>query len=65
DLHIESAGETSGYDEYVVKGDMSKDSFSVIYVKDKAAIGYVAVNRPEEELDRLNSMVKDGASIKD
>ncbi|ABP94664.1 MULTISPECIES: NAD(P)/FAD-dependent oxidoreductase [Metallosphaera] len=63
DLHIESAGETTGYDEYVVRGKMEDLSFNVIYIKEGLVNGYVAVNRPGEELEALNSIIKERREV--
>ncbi|MCP6729626.1 MULTISPECIES: FAD/NAD(P)-binding oxidoreductase [Metallosphaera] len=63
DLHIESAGETTGYDEYVVRGKMENLSFNVIYIKQGLVNGYVAVNRPGEELEALNSIIKERREV--
>ncbi|MCY0860910.1 MAG: FAD-dependent oxidoreductase [Metallosphaera prunae] len=63
DLHIESAGETIGYDEYVVRGKMENLSFNVIYIKQGLVNGYVAVNRPSEELEALNSIIKERREV--
>ncbi|AWR99180.1 NAD(P)/FAD-dependent oxidoreductase [Metallosphaera hakonensis] len=64
DLHIESAGETTGYDEYVIRGNRDDLSFSVIYLKEGIVHGYVAVNRPGEELEALNSMIQERKETK-
>lgn len=34
-------------------------SFNVIYIKEGLVNGYVAVNRPGEELEALNSIIKE------
>ncbi|BCS92618.1 NAD(P)/FAD-dependent oxidoreductase [Metallosphaera javensis (ex Sakai et al. 2022)] len=63
DLHIESAGETTGYDEYVIRGTMENGSFNVIYLKAGLVNGYVAVNRPGDELEALNSIIRERKEV--
>ncbi|BBD73581.1 pyridine nucleotide-disulfide oxidoreductase [Sulfodiicoccus acidiphilus] len=63
DLHIEAAGETGDYDEYVVRGKLGGESFSVIYVKGGLVTGYLAVNRREEELEALNRLIKERVDV--
>ncbi|BFH73111.1 FAD-dependent oxidoreductase [Sulfurisphaera javensis] len=59
DLHIESGGETTDYDEYIIRGNFSIDNpnFNVIYLKGGVIRGYVAINRNYEELSALNKLI--------
>ena len=65
DLHIESAGDTAGYDEYVIRGksDLDNPSFNVIYLKGGTVKGYLAVNRDFSELEVLNKLIEKKAEI--
>ncbi|QIW24635.1 FAD-dependent oxidoreductase [Sulfolobus sp. S-194] len=65
DLHIESAGETMNYDEYIVRGkfDINSPSFAVIYLKNDSVRGYLAINRDLMELETLNNLIKNGSNI--
>ncbi|WP_338598494.1 FAD/NAD(P)-binding oxidoreductase [Sulfolobus tengchongensis] len=65
DLHIESAGDTMGYDEYVIRGkfDVNNPNFNVIYLKGGAVKGYVAINRDYSELEVLNKMIELGIDV--
>ncbi|AAY81573.1 pyridine nucleotide-disulfide oxidoreductase [Sulfolobus acidocaldarius] len=64
DLHIESGGETTGYDDYVMRGNFDKKSLNVIYVKGGLVIGYVAFNRDMSELEAINKLIQDKVDIK-
>ncbi|BAK54143.1 NAD(P)/FAD-dependent oxidoreductase [Sulfurisphaera tokodaii] len=59
DLHIESGGDTTDYDEYIIRGNFSVDNpnFNVIYLKGGVIKGYVAINRDYEELSALNKLI--------
>lgn len=65
DLHIESAGDTRDYDEYVIRGryDLQNPSFNVIYVKGDLVKGYLAINREFDELNALNDVILRKVSI--
>ena len=65
DLHIESAGETTNYDEYIIRGNFSVDNpnFNIIYLKGGVISGYVAVNREYEELSALNELITKRVSV--
>ncbi|ACP45133.1 FAD-dependent pyridine nucleotide-disulphide oxidoreductase [Sulfolobus islandicus Y.G.57.14] len=65
DLHIESAGDTMNYDEYVIRGrfELDKPNFNVIYLKGGIVKGYLAINREFEELETLNKMIERGIDI--
>jgi len=64
DLHVESAGETVGYDDHVVRGRMEGKSFNLIYLKGGLIHGYLAVNRDYgRELKPLNQLIKGRVSV--
>lgn len=65
DLHIESAGDTRDYDEYIIRGkyDLQGPSFNVIYVKGDLIKGYLAINRDFDELNVLNDIILKKVSI--
>ncbi|BDB98453.1 NAD(P)/FAD-dependent oxidoreductase [Saccharolobus caldissimus] len=65
DLHIESAGDTMNYDEYVIRGrfELDKPNFNVIYLKGGVVKGYLAINREFEELETLNKMIERGIDV--
>ncbi len=65
DIHIESAGETRNYDEYVIRGRFNSDNpnFNVIYLKGGIVKGYVAINRDYGELEVLNKLIKEGKDV--
>ncbi|MEM3950068.1 FAD/NAD(P)-binding oxidoreductase, partial [Saccharolobus sp.] len=65
DIHIESAGETRNYDEYVIRGRFNSDNpnFNVIYLKGGVVKGYVAINRDYNELEVLNKLIEEGKDV--
>jgi len=65
DLHIESAGETKVYDDYVVRGILSPENptFSVVYLKGNVVVGYVAINRNPKEIIALNKLVEKSVDV--
>ena len=65
DLHIESAGETMNYDEYLVRGRFSEDnpSFAIVYLRGGLVRGYFAINREEGEIEALNELVRRGVDV--
>jgi len=65
DLHIESAGDTRDYDEYVIRGkfQLEKPKFSVIYIKGGVVKGYLAINMNVKELVSLNKLVQKGVNV--
>ncbi len=63
DLHIESAGNTSRYDRYIMRGDPDSASFAVIYIRGGAVSGYLAINRDNNELNALNGLISSRADI--
>lgn len=42
------AGLTQGYDDYLVRGEVDSETFSVIYFRQDRFIGIEAVNRPTD-----------------
>jgi len=60
DIHIESAGETRNYDEYVIRGkfESQRPRFSVIYLKGGTIKGYLAINRNVKEIVALNKLIQ-------
>jgi 3-phenylpropionate/trans-cinnamate dioxygenase ferredoxin reductase subunit len=47
-LKLQMVGLSQGYDEIVIRGDLSKESFCVFYLLDGIVIAVDAVNRPAE-----------------
>jgi len=48
DLKLQIAGLSSGYDETVIRGDMSSHSFACVYLRDDRIIALDAVNRARD-----------------
>ncbi|HET7665575.1 MAG TPA: FAD-dependent oxidoreductase [Mycobacterium sp.] len=46
DLKLQIAGLSAGHDEYVVRGDITGEAFSVLYYRDGALLAVDAVNTP-------------------
>ena len=48
DLKLQIAGLASGYDRFVVRGDIDAEAFSVLYYRDGALLAVDAVNAPAD-----------------
>jgi 3-phenylpropionate/trans-cinnamate dioxygenase ferredoxin reductase subunit len=46
DLKLQIAGLSAGHDEYVVRGDIAEEAFSVLYYREGALLAVDAVNMP-------------------
>jgi 3-phenylpropionate/trans-cinnamate dioxygenase ferredoxin reductase subunit len=46
DLKLQIAGLSAGHDEYVIRGDVAGEAFSVLYYRDRALLAVDAVNTP-------------------
>lgn len=47
-VKLQMAGLTQGYDDYLVRGEVDSETFSVIYLRQDRFIGIEAVNRPTD-----------------
>jgi len=47
-IKLQSAGLSSGYDDYVVRGNINESEFAVFYLKNKKLIAVDAINSPRE-----------------
>jgi 3-phenylpropionate/trans-cinnamate dioxygenase ferredoxin reductase component len=47
-LKIQIAGLSLGYEEYITRGDISNEKFSILYFKSKKLVGIVAINSPKD-----------------
>jgi 3-phenylpropionate/trans-cinnamate dioxygenase ferredoxin reductase subunit len=48
DLKLQIAGLSSGYDEVVMRGDLTKRSFAAFYLREGQLLAVDAVNSPRE-----------------
>lgn len=48
DLKLQMVGLSEGHDRFVVRGDLSTESFCIFYLKDGLVISADAVNRPQD-----------------
>jgi 3-phenylpropionate/trans-cinnamate dioxygenase ferredoxin reductase subunit len=48
DLKLQMVGLSAGYDELIIRGDMEKESFCALYLRDGILISADAVNRPSD-----------------
>jgi 3-phenylpropionate/trans-cinnamate dioxygenase ferredoxin reductase subunit len=62
DLKLQMVGLSEGYDEFVIRGDMSKESFCAFYLRKGVLISADAVNRPAEFM-AAKRMVTDRATV--
>ncbi len=58
DLHLEFAGDESGHDETVVRGNMESNEFIVLTLKDRALRSYFSVNTPAREFPVFQRFIK-------
>jgi 3-phenylpropionate/trans-cinnamate dioxygenase ferredoxin reductase component len=62
DLKLQIAGVTNGYDDFVVRGDTNRESFSVLYYRHEDLLGINAVNSPADYL-AVRKALSTGAPI--
>ncbi len=62
DLKLQMVGLSEGYDELVIRGDMAKESFCALYLRNGILISADAVNRPNEFMP-AKRMVAQRASV--
>ncbi len=65
ELHIEVAGGTMNYEDYVIRGRFSLENpnFVVMYLRSDSVRGYFAVNREYEELEVMNELISKGVNV--
>lgn len=61
-IKLKSAGVQFGYDEVVIRGDPSEDSFSVLYLADSRLVAVDCVNRAAD-FARGRALIKDRAVV--
>jgi 3-phenylpropionate/trans-cinnamate dioxygenase ferredoxin reductase component len=62
DLKLQIAGLSAGHDEYVVRGDIAGEAFSVLYYRDGALLAVDAVNTPRDYM-AVRKALSQGATI--
>jgi 3-phenylpropionate/trans-cinnamate dioxygenase ferredoxin reductase subunit len=62
DLKLQIAGLSAGHDEYVVRGDIAGDAFSVLYYRDGALLAVDAVNTPGDYM-AVRKALSQGSTI--
>jgi 3-phenylpropionate/trans-cinnamate dioxygenase ferredoxin reductase component len=62
DLKLQIAGLSTGHDEYVVRGDIAGEAFSVLYYRDGALLAVDAVNTPGDYM-AVRKALTQGAMI--
>ncbi|MFP3223255.1 MAG: NAD(P)/FAD-dependent oxidoreductase [Nitrososphaeria archaeon] len=63
DLHIESAGIIKGWEEKATIGSFKTNRVVNVFIKEKKAVGYIAVNIEWEKIEALNDIVKNRKQI--
>lgn len=58
DLHLEFAGDESGYDRTLVRGSPGDSSFAVLYLAGDVLRAYLAVNASSREYPRLQTLIR-------
>ena len=61
DLSFEVWGNLSDWDQTVMRGTLSSGSFAVFYFDQGSLVGVLAVGRPDEEREPMQSLVKERA----
>lgn len=62
DLKLQIAGLSTGHDEYVVRGDVAGEAFSVLYYRDGALLAVDAVNTPGDYM-AVRKALSQGSTI--
>jgi 3-phenylpropionate/trans-cinnamate dioxygenase ferredoxin reductase subunit len=62
DLKLQIAGLSAGHDEYIVRGDIDGEAFSVLYYRDGTLLGVDAVNTPGDYMAVRKALSK-GSTI--
>jgi 3-phenylpropionate/trans-cinnamate dioxygenase ferredoxin reductase component len=62
DLKLQIAGLSAGHDEYVVRGDLDGEAFSVLYYRDGALLAVDAVNTPGDYM-AVRKALSQGSTI--
>ena len=65
DLHVESAGYIEGHDEVVVRGATSETSFTSLYLRDGALVGYCAINTEPVEFATYRKLIRSRQPLSD
>ncbi len=65
DLHIESAGYIEDHDEVVVRGATSETSFTSLYLRDGALVGYCAINTEPVEFATYRKLIRSRQPLSD
>ncbi len=63
DLSYEFWGDPSGADEFIHRGDVSSNSFSVWWLKQKIVVAAFAMNRPDEEREAAPKWIESKQSV--
>lgn len=58
DLHLEFAGEEHDYDKVILRGEMARDSFSLLQLRLGHLRAYYAVNVAKEEYKKLAQLIE-------
>jgi NADPH-dependent 2,4-dienoyl-CoA reductase/sulfur reductase-like enzyme len=58
DLHVEFAGDESGHDTALVRGDLDAASFTVLYLRDHHLTAYCAVNGDRKDFGPLQKLIR-------
>lgn len=63
DLHLEFAGDESEHDQTLVRGNLDKQSFMLLYLKDHRLRAYFAVNAGAKDFQPLQRLIRSGKDL--
>jgi NADPH-dependent 2,4-dienoyl-CoA reductase/sulfur reductase-like enzyme len=58
DLHIEFAGDETGYDRVLLRGDVEAASFTALYLTRDVVTAYLAINTDSREFPTLQKLIR-------
>lgn len=63
DLHLEFAGDETEHDQMLVRGDLDKPPFTLLYLKEHRLRAYFAVNANAKDFQPLQRLIRSGKDL--
>jgi NADPH-dependent 2,4-dienoyl-CoA reductase/sulfur reductase-like enzyme len=63
DLHLEFAGDETEHDQTLVRGDLDKPPFTLLYLKEHRLRAYFAVNATAKDFQPLQRLIRSGKDL--
>lgn len=63
DLHLEFAGDEAEHDETLVRGDLDKPPFTLLYLKEHRLRAYFAINAAAKDFQPLQRLIRSGKDL--